>query len=139
MQVTSRLHVLDINANIRCTLMIPTPGISRGHGYDGTGRYEQVGYGGICGSGHPHYLLCRDCRDRYLLQRKHSTSVVPESVTEGTTDKSAPDLLGATDGGLDGNMPRLLAIILIKLLFDKSVADVSKDRIYAVLILFLFR
>ncbi|XP_067667414.1 probable E3 ubiquitin-protein ligase HERC1 [Haliotis asinina] len=78
--------------------------ISRGHGYDGTGRYEQVGYGGICGSGHPHYLLCRDCRDRYLLQRKHSTNIVPESVTEGNTDKSAPDLLGATDGGLDDEL-----------------------------------
>ena len=38
------------------------------HGYRSDGVYTDGWFGGICGTGVSYYLLCPECRERYLAK-----------------------------------------------------------------------
>ena len=38
-------------------------------GYRSNGSYVGGWFGGACGTGNPYYLMCSDCRDKYLGAR----------------------------------------------------------------------
>ena len=69
----------------------PGCGKSCGHmGYRSNGSYVDGWFGGDCGSGAPYFLMCRDCRKKYL---------------QGKTSQQSPiavDLGMGADGGVDG-------------------------------------
>ncbi|KAK3097022.1 hypothetical protein FSP39_005665 [Pinctada imbricata] len=72
------------------------------HGYRSNGIYVDGWFGGRCGSGHPFYLMCQDCRDRYLEMRGHPDQVNVVPVDDGATQNThsnirAPDLLEIID------------------------------------------
>ncbi|XP_053573266.1 probable E3 ubiquitin-protein ligase HERC1 isoform X7 [Bombina bombina] len=60
-------------------------------GYRSNGSYVDGWFGGECGSGNPYYLLCGNCREKYLNLK---------SKRKATTEKykgHAPDLIGKQD------------------------------------------
>ena len=38
------------------------------HGYRSDSVYVDGWFGGICGTGNPYYLMCRECRERYMAK-----------------------------------------------------------------------
>ncbi|KAJ8304849.1 hypothetical protein KUTeg_018432 [Tegillarca granosa] len=79
------------------------------HGYRSNGLYVDGWFGGLCGYGHPFYLMCQECRDIYLeLQgrRDPSTQNAPVSSAEKHTssNQKAPDLLDIIEQTQDSNM-----------------------------------
>ncbi len=77
---------------------------SCGHqGYRSNGSYVGGWYGGTCGSGSPYYLLCNDCRERYLVENKATNKATEDpQLTDRNIPYSkllqlVPDLLGSTD------------------------------------------
>ncbi|XP_048738015.2 probable E3 ubiquitin-protein ligase HERC1 isoform X3 [Ostrea edulis] len=75
------------------------------HGYRSNGIYVDGWFGGRCGSGHPFYLMCPDCRERYLEARGNrenlQTSADPG---ENKPSLKAPDLLEIVDQGFSDPM-----------------------------------
>lgn len=70
----------------------PGCGKSCGHmGYRSNGSYVDGWFGGACGTGTPYYLLCQDCRQKYL-QGKPASQQSPVAV----------DLGVGADAGADG-------------------------------------
>ncbi|KAK7467957.1 hypothetical protein BaRGS_00036800 [Batillaria attramentaria] len=49
-------------------------GGSEGHGYRSTGVYDNGWFDGVCGTGHPFYLLCQACRECYLQENQMARS-----------------------------------------------------------------
>ncbi|XP_050402259.2 probable E3 ubiquitin-protein ligase HERC1 [Patella vulgata] len=81
------------------------------HGYRSDGLYDDGWFGGVCGSGHPFYLLCSECRERYLHQIRESvsdTSSISTSKSLSHTGSVAPDLLGNSDGMLDDELSLIM-------------------------------
>ncbi|ESP05641.1 hypothetical protein LOTGIDRAFT_181433 [Lottia gigantea] len=76
------------------------------HGYRSDGLYDDGWFGGVCGSGHPFYLLCRECRERYLQPARVSVSDTTNTTSfkPPNTVPIAPDLLGNSDGMFDDEM-----------------------------------
>ncbi|XP_063955724.1 probable E3 ubiquitin-protein ligase HERC1 isoform X1 [Lytechinus pictus] len=69
----------------------PGCGKSCGHmGYRSNGSYVDGWFGGACGTGTPYYLLCQDCRQKYLQGKPSQQSPV------------AVDLGVGADAGADG-------------------------------------
>lgn len=72
-----------------------------GYGYRSDGAYTQSYMGGLCGSGNPYYLMCQQCRQRYLAER--DAKIIKCSVTSeddlpyARLLQLAPDLLGSAD------------------------------------------
>ncbi|XP_030832727.1 probable E3 ubiquitin-protein ligase HERC1 isoform X3 [Strongylocentrotus purpuratus] len=73
----------------------PGCGKSCGHmGYRSNGSYVDGWFGGACGTGTPYYLLCRDCRQKYL-QDKPASQQSPVAVDLGVgADTGADDETG---------------------------------------------
>ena len=87
-------------------------------GYRSNGVYQtflQGVFGGPCGSGNPHYLMCSECRDRYLAEgrapslRSHSDEATGLQGIERTLPYArlllmAPDLLGSVESAFEHSM-----------------------------------
>ncbi|XP_077988697.1 putative E3 ubiquitin-protein ligase HERC1 [Glandiceps talaboti] len=59
-------------------------------GYRSNGCYVDGWFGGACGSGNPYYLMCHDCREKYL--------------GKSTQKKVAFDFSNSPDGGIDDDL-----------------------------------
>ncbi|XP_030650140.1 probable E3 ubiquitin-protein ligase HERC1 isoform X2 [Chanos chanos] len=71
------------------------PGCGRSanrQGYRSNGSYVDGWFGGECGSGNPYYLLCGNCREKYLNMKSKIKGALPERYKG-----QAPDLLGKQD------------------------------------------
>lgn len=74
------------------------------HGYRSNGVYVDGWFGGVCGFGNPFFLMCQNCRDRYMqMNNRNSLPTRPPSrlserllVTSSQANK-APDLLDIID------------------------------------------
>ncbi|XP_052792637.1 probable E3 ubiquitin-protein ligase HERC1 isoform X2 [Mya arenaria] len=81
------------------------------HGYRSTGSYCSGWFGGQCGSGHPFYLLCQACRQRYLAQGPNSEGTTGNQESrfnefqEGVEAVSSPDMVYNVEG--EGWLPSL--------------------------------
>lgn len=99
------------------------PGCCDGHGYRSTGVYDNGWFDGVCGTGHPFYLLCQACRESYLQENQASRNMQSDSqdargMSRGqcsssdrlgpafplTSGQAAPDLLGAAETRHDGKL-----------------------------------
>lgn len=61
-------------------------------------------FGGRCGSGHPFYLMCPDCRERYLEVRGNRENLQHSAdVSDSQSSLRAPDLLDYIEQAYNGN------------------------------------
>ncbi|XP_069780317.1 probable E3 ubiquitin-protein ligase HERC1 isoform X3 [Narcine bancroftii] len=68
----------------------PGCGESAGHmGYRSNGAYVDGWFGGECGSGNPYYLMCNNCREKYLAEKPKHKQPRLSRKTKGL----APDLI----------------------------------------------
>ncbi|XP_048583459.1 probable E3 ubiquitin-protein ligase HERC1 isoform X5 [Nematostella vectensis] len=72
------------------------------HGYRSDGVYTDGWFGGICGTGLPYYLMCPECRDRYLAKAEELRTLAAIkganiSYNDAKLLMEAPDLLGPRD------------------------------------------
>ena len=92
-------------SNLSRHMRITHPGCGRscGHqGYRSNGAYVDGWLGGACGTGNPYYLLCRECRGRYISDRQ-TQGLQNVDATGGSSAElpyakllaAAPDLLGS--------------------------------------------
>ncbi|XP_052100156.1 probable E3 ubiquitin-protein ligase HERC1 isoform X2 [Mytilus californianus] len=103
-----------VNFNRHMRLEHPGCGGSCGnHGYRSNGVYVDGWFGGVCGFGNPFFLMCQNCRDRYMQASGHNDQP-SRSQTKPPTDKHAyssvqanraPDLLDIIDQGYDTPFP----------------------------------
>lgn len=65
-------------------------------------------FGGTCGTGNPYYLLCGQCRDRYMAHKGLKTTGAQALLVGASppplTDVVAPDLLGSSDSPGEGTL-----------------------------------
>lgn len=90
------------------------------HGYRSNGVYVDGWFGGVCGFGNPFFLMCQNCRDRYMLASGHNDQP-SRSQTKPPTDKHAysnvqaynraPDLLDIIDQGYGKLFTQILLVI----------------------------
>ena len=71
-------------------------------GYKSNGTYTDGWFGGTCGTGIPHYLLCPGCRQKYM-PAGHRPSATSIGLAASDTIMShvkmislAPDLMGTS-------------------------------------------
>lgn len=75
------------------------------HGYRSNGVYVDGWFGGRCGSGHPFYLMCPDCRERYLEVRGNRENLQHSAdVSDSQSSLRAPDLLDYIEQAYSGNV-----------------------------------
>lgn len=75
------------------------------HGYRSNGIYVDGWFGGRCGSGHPFYLMCPDCRERYLEVRGNRENLQHSAdVSDSQSSLRAPDLLDYIEQAYNGNV-----------------------------------
>lgn len=100
-------------------------GCCNGHRYRSTGSYDNGWFDGVCGTGHPFYLLCQACREGYLQENQaarvaqndakdmQGTSMASDAFGSQermgashlfTAGLVAPDLLGAAELRHDGRI-----------------------------------
>ena len=77
-------------------------GPSDGYAYRADGVYSQGLFVGLCGTAASYYLMCQQCRARYLVDKeiKASRTGAHKSSSDVPYAKLlqlAPDLLGSTD------------------------------------------
>nr|XP_022329995.1 probable E3 ubiquitin-protein ligase HERC1 isoform X2 [Crassostrea virginica] len=91
------------------------------HGYRSNGTYVDGWFGGRCGSGHPFYLMCPDCRERYLEARGNRENLL-HSVESSDSQSSlkAPDLLEFSEQACQEPMPMLSEIAQSKPVVEKT-------------------
>ena len=67
-------------------------------------------FAGTCGAGTPYYLLCTECRERYLVEGRASVAKCREESHSDLVDKTlpyarlllmAPDLLGSVESAFE--------------------------------------
>lgn len=76
------------------------------HGYRSNGIYVDGWFGGRCGSGHPFYLMCPDCRERYLEVRGNRENLQHSAdVSDSQSSLRAPDLLDYIEQAYNEPMP----------------------------------
>ena len=90
--------------NLLLMTRFPWTGSCAQHGYRSNGTYVDGWFGGRCGSGHPFYLMCPDCRERYLEARGNRENLL-HSVESSDSQSSlkAPDLLEFSEQACQGN------------------------------------
>lgn len=75
------------------------------HGYRSNGIYVDGWFGGRCGSGHPFYLMCPDCRERYLEVRGNRENLQHSAdISDSQSSLRAPDLLDYIEQAYNGNV-----------------------------------
>ncbi|XP_062621584.1 probable E3 ubiquitin-protein ligase HERC1 [Saccostrea cucullata] len=76
------------------------------HGYRSNGIYVDGWFGGRCGSGHPFYLMCPDCREKYLEARGNRENLQNSAdLADHRSSVKAPDLLDILDHGINDPVP----------------------------------
>ncbi|CAH1796720.1 unnamed protein product [Owenia fusiformis] len=90
-------HTSNFNRHMR--LNHPGCGGSSGkQGYRSNGSYVDGWFGGACGTGNPYYLLCSECREKYLCKNKKpqrfSSDIDGGDRSDPRMMSYAPDLLG---------------------------------------------
>ena len=52
------------------------------HGYRSDGVYTDGWFGGICGTGHPYYLLCPECHNRHMAKAQEARTLAAFKATK---------------------------------------------------------
>ncbi|KAI8478441.1 putative E3 ubiquitin-protein ligase herc1, partial [Branchiostoma belcheri] len=76
-------------------------------GYRSNGSYVDGWFGGTCGTGSPYYLLCGECRERYLAEGAQRDIVYADATSPDRSTSSvklSPDLVGRVDGSYEDEM-----------------------------------
>ncbi|GCC28307.1 hypothetical protein chiPu_0006736 [Chiloscyllium punctatum] len=81
-------HTMQFNSHMK--RHHPGCGESAGHlGYRSNGAYVDGWFGGECGTGSPYYLMCNNCRAKYLTEKPRYKQAKLNRKTKGL----APDLI----------------------------------------------
>ncbi|PVD19395.1 hypothetical protein C0Q70_19883 [Pomacea canaliculata] len=71
-------------------------GCCNGHRYRSTGSYDNGWFDGVCGTGHPFYLLCQACREGYL-QENQAARVAQNDAKDMQGTSMASDAFGSQE------------------------------------------